>query len=121
MQSAGLAGAMGQVEIDARVGGKFLFTDQRGDVEARHWGTYLELERPTRIVFTWIVDKSEESKPSTVFLNIEPDGDGCVVTLVHRMDAAWTEYIAQTEKGWSRLLTAAAAAAMSGGASSSTG
>ena len=42
----GLAGDMKRVEIDARVGGKFYFSDMRDGTEARHWGTYLELDRP---------------------------------------------------------------------------
>lgn len=106
LQTMGLAGDMKQIEIDARVGGKFLFTDQRGEVEARHWGAYLELERPRRIVFTWIVDESEESKPSTVFLTIQPDGDSCVVTIVHQLDAAWADYVPRVEAGWGNMLAA---------------
>lgn len=106
LQSMGLAGDIGKIEIDARVGGKFLFTDQRGEMEARHWGTYLELERPKRIVFTWIVDESEESKPSTVSLNIRPEADGCVVTITHEMDSEWAEYVPRVEAGWGSMLTA---------------
>jgi len=49
-----------QIKIDAKVGGAFLFSDIRDGVEAKHWGTYLELERPGKIVFTWITDESEE-------------------------------------------------------------
>jgi len=37
---------------------------------ARHWGTFLELERPQRIVFTWITDPSEEADPSVVRLTL---------------------------------------------------
>jgi uncharacterized protein YndB with AHSA1/START domain len=83
-----------------------LFTDQRGEIEARHWGTYLELERPRRIVFTWIVDASEESNPSRVLLDIVPDADGCVVTIVHQLDAAWAEYVPRVEAGWGSMLAA---------------
>jgi len=108
LQSHGLPGDIRNVEIDARVGGRFLFTDVRPDGEARHWGTYLELERPHRIVFTWIVDESEEADPSKVTLTFEPDGDGCIATLVHEMDAAWAEWVSKTEDGWLRMLTASA-------------
>ena len=45
------------VEIDARVGGKFLFSDMREAGEAKHWGTYRVLDRPRTIEFTWIVDR----------------------------------------------------------------
>ncbi len=82
----GLAGDIKRVEIDARVGGKFFFSDMRDGTEARHWGTYLELDRPRKIVFTWIVDESEEADPSKVTLTIEPDPDGCIATIVHEME-----------------------------------
>lgn len=110
IRSMGAAGDVRRVEIDPRVGGKFFFSDLRGDVEARHWGTYLELERPHKIVFTWIVDESEEADPSRVTLTLTPDGTGTLAQIVHQMDAAWAEYIQQTETGWARLLTASDAA-----------
>src|SRR5689334_6090321 len=86
LQESGLTGEMKRTEIDVRVGGKFFFSDMRNGVEAKHWGTYLELERPRKIVFTWIVDPNDEADPSKVALSIVPDGTGCVATLVHEMD-----------------------------------
>ncbi len=107
LQSMGLSGEVGQVSIDPRVGGAFLFTDMRQGTEARHWGTYLELEPARKIAFTWIVDASEESDPSRVVLTIEPEGEGCIATIVQELDAKWAEYVTQTENGWSSLLRAA--------------
>jgi uncharacterized protein YndB with AHSA1/START domain len=104
LKSFGLSGDIQRVEIDARVGGKFFFSDNRDGIEARHWGQYLELVRPIKIVFTWIVDESEEANPSRVTLTIEPEPEGCVATIVHEMDEAWRDYISQTENGWSRML-----------------
>jgi uncharacterized protein YndB with AHSA1/START domain len=104
LKSFGLAGDIQRVEIDPRVGGKFLFSDMRDGEEARHWGTYLELARPRKIVFTWIVSESDESDPSKVILTIDSEADGCVATLVHEMDARWAEYIERTETGWARML-----------------
>lgn len=106
LRSFGVAGEIKRFEIDARVAGKFFFSDMRDGQEARHWGTYLELERPRKIVFTWIVDESEEADPSRVTLTIEPESDGCVATLVHEMDAKWVDYVSRTESGWSRMLAA---------------
>src|SRR5947207_3733168 len=40
LRECGLAGDLKRIEIDARLGGKFFFSDQRGEVEARHWGNY---------------------------------------------------------------------------------
>lgn len=102
----GLSGDIQRVEIDARVGGKFFFSDMRDGTEARHWGTYLELDRPRKIVFTWIVDEAEESDPSKVALTIEPDDEGCIATIVHEMDAKWADYVSQTKAGWGGMLKA---------------
>lgn len=95
-----------RVEIDARVGGRFTFSDMREDGEAVHWGTYLEIDRPRRLVFTWFTStEDEQENNSVVTMTIEPDGDGCVATIVHRIDARWAEYITQTEQGWSGMLS----------------
>jgi uncharacterized protein YndB with AHSA1/START domain len=108
LKSFGLAGDIRRIEIDARVGGKFFFSDMRDGKEARHWGTYLELDRPRKIVFTWIVDEGEEAEPSVVTLTIQPAAEGCVATIVHELDAKWAEYLSRTESGWSRMLQAVA-------------
>src|ERR1700677_3918511 len=49
-------GSMVRVEIDARVGGSFNITRRDGD-EVEHVGTYLEIDRPRRLVFTFGVPK----------------------------------------------------------------
>ena len=102
----GLAAEIRRIEIDARVGGSFFFSDMRDGTEAKHWGTYLELDRPRKIVFTWITDEKKEDEPSKVTLSLEPDGQGCIATIVHELDAKWAEYIPQTQKGWSSFLSA---------------
>jgi uncharacterized protein YndB with AHSA1/START domain len=106
LKSGGLAGDVRSIEIDPRVGGRFLFSDMRNGMEARHWGTYLELDRPRKIVFTWIVDPADEADPSRVTLTIEPDGTGCTATIVHEMDAKWADYTSRVEGGWGRMLQA---------------
>lgn len=104
LQSHGLAGDIRRIEVDARVGGGFFFSDMRDGQEARHWGKYLELDRPRKIVFTWIVDESEEANPSTVTLTIQSEGEGSTATIVHEMDAQWKDYVSRTEGGWARML-----------------
>jgi uncharacterized protein YndB with AHSA1/START domain len=107
LKSFGLSGDIRRVEIDARVGGRFTFSDMREDGEALHWGTYLELDRPRRLVFTWFTsEEDEEAGSSRVTLTLAPDGEGCVATLVHRMDAAWVEWLPRVEAGWGRMLSA---------------
>ena len=102
----GLPGTITTVKVDPRVGGAFEFADLRPGVEARHWGTYLALERPRTVQFTWITDPSEDEESSIVTVSITPDGSGCRVELVHDMSAEWREYVERTQVGWSRMLAA---------------
>jgi uncharacterized protein YndB with AHSA1/START domain len=91
-----------RIEIDPRVGGKFTFSDMREDGEAVHWGYYLEIDRPRKLVFSWFTSEEEEiENNSTVTLTIEPlTGGGCRATIVHSMDGRWAEYIGATARAW---------------------
>ena len=101
----GLKGEMERVEIDARVGGRFTFSDGREGGGAVHWGTYLEIDRPRKLAFTWFTSAEEEAKnQSVVTMTLQPDGPGCTVTIQHRMSAEWAEYLGQTERGWGTML-----------------
>ena len=106
LMEMGITGDIRRVEVDARVGGTFFFSDMRDAGEAKHWGTYLVLDRPRKIVFTWIVDESQEADPSKITISIEPDGRGCAATIEHEMAAEWAAYLEKTEAGWSRMLRA---------------
>jgi uncharacterized protein YndB with AHSA1/START domain len=106
LQEMGIAGDIRRIEVDARVGGKFFFSDMRDAGEARHWGTYRVLDRPRKIEFTWIVDESLENELSVVTITIVPDGAGCEVTIEHEIAAGWAAYVEKTEAGWSRMLRA---------------
>src|SRR6185295_4998121 len=64
LKEMGLSGEIRRIEVDARVGGKFFFSDMRDAGEAKHWGSYRVLDRPRRIEFTWIVDAGQENDPS---------------------------------------------------------
>ena len=39
-------------------------------------------------------------------LTIQPEGDGCIGTVIHEMDAKWAGYVAQTENAWSCMMQA---------------
>lgn len=105
LNESGLTADIRRVEVDARVGGRFTFSDMRPEGEAIHWGTYLVIDRPRKLVFTWFTsDEEERENNSTVTITLQPDGPGCLVTLVHEMNPKWAEYARQTEKGWSTML-----------------
>jgi uncharacterized protein YndB with AHSA1/START domain len=73
-----LPGDIAQIRIVAQIGGAFLFSDMRDGVETRHWGTYLELEYPRIIAFTWNTVESDEFDPNKVTMT----GPACVFTLI---------------------------------------
>ncbi len=105
LKQLGLSGDIRRLEIDAHVGGQFTFSDMREGGEAVHWGTYLEIDRPRKLVFTWFTsDEEEQENSSVVTLTIEPDGNGCIATIVHSMDVKNAKFVPQCEKGWGGML-----------------
>ena len=96
-------GQMIRAEIDAKVGGSFVFIDRRPNGDAEHYGTYLEINRPRRLAFTFAVQKdAAESDPVTI--DITARGKGCEVVLVHEMDAKFVAYKDKIIEGWNGIL-----------------
>lgn len=95
-------GEMVRAEIDARVGGRFVFVDRRpdtGDVE--HVGEYLEIDRPRRLVFTFAVPQYDPGL-TRVALDFAAVDGGCEVTLTH--EGVLEDWVAQTVQGWTTIL-----------------
>jgi len=94
-----------RIEIDARVGGKFTFSDMREEGEAVHWGYYHEIDRPRKLVFSWFTSEDEERENSSIVtLTVESLLSGCRATIVHSMDERFAEYVKRTEMGWGAML-----------------
>lgn len=94
-------GTMVRVEIDARVGGAFRFTDRRDGEDIDHTGTYVEIDRPKRLVLIFAVPKfSTESTRVTV--EIAPDGTGSMLTLTH--EGVLPDNAERTRNGWTMIL-----------------
>ncbi len=69
--------------MDPRPGGAFRFEMTSEDVAV---GKYLEVQPPTKLVFTWGWEGDDAvTKPgsTTVEITLRPDGDGTLVRLVH--------------------------------------
>jgi len=107
VRSMGLSGEIAEIKIVPEVGGAFLFADVRDGVEARHWGTYLDLEYPRELAFTWNTVESDEFDPNKVVIEIKPDGGGSMVTLTNEFGAKWAGDKGLAEKGWNSILKAA--------------
>lgn len=95
-------GVMQRVEIDARVGGKFVIAEKRGDSVAEHLGTYEVIDRPRRLVFAFA--DSWDHNPTRVSVDIEAVPGGCRLTLTHEMDPQWAAYAEQARGGWTKIL-----------------
>lgn len=102
-------------ELDPRPGGGFR-CDINGDSVAN--GTYVELEPPRRVVFTWGWEGEDSvTKPgsSTVEVLLEPEAGGTRVRLIHR-DLPSAESAAKHGHGWRHYLDRLAIAAPGGDA-----
>ncbi len=93
-------GKMEKVEINPRVGGGFVIAERRGEVLETHFGTYLEIDRPRRLAFSFGVDPNA---PSTqVAIEIASSGDGAELNLKH--EGVWPDYAERTRAGWTMIL-----------------
>jgi uncharacterized protein YndB with AHSA1/START domain len=101
------------IAIDARVGGAFSFVVLRQGMRLDHTGTYLELSRPRRLVFSWAVGVNHappDADLSRVSLDIAPLAVGSELTLTHEMDPRWAGVAERTTAGWTTILAAIAEA-----------
>lgn len=92
------------IRNEPRVGGTFSYRVRRGDIEIDHIGTYLELEPPGRIVFSWSIAGQGDDDPSIVTLDITPTTDGCSLRLTHEMDEKWADFVDRSRAGWQKML-----------------
>lgn len=96
-------GVMETVDYQPVVGGTFALFERRGDELARHFGRFVEIARPERIVFDFWVDEAPE-EPTRVTVAFAGDGDGCVVVLSHDLAPAWAAYAERSAQGWAMIL-----------------
>ncbi len=93
-------GKMVRVEIDARVGGSFKLTRRDGE-DVEHVGTYLEIDRPRRLVFTFGVPKFS-ALMTRVSIDLKPLPAGCELTLTQ--EGVPPEWLDRTREGWGNIL-----------------
>jgi uncharacterized protein YndB with AHSA1/START domain len=96
-------GEMVRTEIDARVGGRFMIVERRAGEDVAHVGTYLELDRPRRLVFTLSVPKYSQDE-DRICIEIKPLGSGCELTLTHELRPAMADVLGRAEAGWRGIL-----------------
>jgi uncharacterized protein YndB with AHSA1/START domain len=93
-------GKLVRVEIDARVGGAFNITRRDGE-DVEHLGTYLEIDRPRRLVFTFGVPKYS-AQMTRVSIDHKPLPTGCELTLTH--EGVLPDWLERGREGWGKIL-----------------
>jgi uncharacterized protein YndB with AHSA1/START domain len=99
-------GTMVRAELDPHVGGRFNLTDRRDGEDVEHAGTYEEIDRPRRLVFTYSVPKYS-SQVTKVTVEIVPMRSASELTLTQ--DGVAEEYLQRTREGWTGILDRLAA------------
>lgn len=64
---------------EARVGGKFSVLEKEGGRTIEHWGEYLVLDRPSRLMFALRVPQ-HFSGTAELEMTLTPNGTGCVLS-----------------------------------------
>lgn len=100
---ATLTGKMIKAELDARVGGGFVFVDRRPEGDAAHYGRYLKLDKPSHIAFEFGMSK-ELRESDLVTLDISPLKQGCEVLLTHEMKSEYAHLKDRVAQGWDGIL-----------------
>lgn len=90
------------VEAEARVGGRFRIVMQGPDCDHEHTGEYLVVERPRRLVFTW-VSAATGGRRTTVSIELRARGrDETELTLVH--EGLFDGAVPGHRSGWGDIL-----------------
>jgi uncharacterized protein YndB with AHSA1/START domain len=95
-----VTGEVLRCDIDARIGGRYAIVDRRLGEDILHEGSYLELDRPRRIVFTLRVPRYSVDE-DRITIDIKPIGQGCELTLTTQTADEWAD---DTKRGWMMIL-----------------
>lgn len=106
-------GEVVRCDIEPGINGRFVVTDRRPldpasdrSYDVEHHGRFLQLDRPRRIAFSFSVPR-HSTVETAVIVDIEPQGDGCELTLRHDLgpvDDSAAETIERAEQGWTTIL-----------------
>ena len=92
-----------RAETDPRVGGDFRIVMVRDRAELVHRGTYREINRPNRLVFTWS-SPATDHRDSVVTVTFEPLETGSTMVEIHQVGLPDEESRAGHTEGWSDAL-----------------
>jgi uncharacterized protein YndB with AHSA1/START domain len=92
-----------RAETDPRIGGTFRIVMVDDETSMEHTGTYREIDRPRRLVFTWS-SPATQFRDSIVTVTFEPSSDGSTVIEINQVGLPDEEARAGHDAGWSDAL-----------------
>jgi uncharacterized protein YndB with AHSA1/START domain len=78
-----------------------VIVEKRGDVLAEHFGAFVEIDRPRKLVFDFSTNPNE--KPTRVTVEFKPMAGGCEMTLWHIMGPEWASFVDRARAGWTMI------------------
>jgi len=92
-----------RAETDSCVGGKFRIVMVDDESSIVHTGTYREIDRPRRLVFTWS-SPATQFRDSIVTVTFQPSSNSATVVEIHQVGLPDEEARASHHAGWSDIL-----------------
>jgi uncharacterized protein YndB with AHSA1/START domain len=92
-----------RAETDPRVGGTFRIVMVDDESSIMHTGTYREIDRPRRLVFTWS-SPATRFRDSIVTVTFQLSSDSSTVVEIHQVGLPDEEARASHHAGWSDVL-----------------
>jgi uncharacterized protein YndB with AHSA1/START domain len=90
-------------ETDPRVGGTFRIVMVDDESSKVHTGTYREIDRPRRLVFTWS-SPATQLRDTIVTVTFQPAANGATVVEIHQVGLPDEDTRASHQGGWSDAL-----------------
>jgi len=100
------AHAVLRMDLDPREGGDLCIQTQHGDAAIRYSGSYLEIEHPHRLAFTWTPETPDGVFPGRVQLEVTASGDGSHLALLESVPAMTAGHAHFMPLHWSKRLGA---------------
>jgi uncharacterized protein YndB with AHSA1/START domain len=92
-----------RAETDPQPGGAFRIVMVTDETTIAHSGTYLEIDRPHRLVFTWS-SPATGFRDSVVTVTFEPLSDGSTRVEIHQVGLPDADAQTSHEAGWTDAL-----------------
>lgn len=92
-----------RAEVDPHEGGNFRIVMVRDRSDILHQGTYREIDRPNRLVFTWS-SPATDHRDSVITVTFEPLESGSTMVEINQVGLPHEESRAGHTEGWSDAL-----------------